>query len=238
MQQHLQQHRRFYQTPIFWLGCLAAAAYSSWPLGFILNPRVSEHDLASMLEAPHQPYNWLFVAADVLTSVIISIMAAKQLSKRHANWKHVAAICSYWFFGLLVGIAAITPLNCNPEAGQCGPLINQPYILIHGFASIGSTFALFISLAILGAITLGRPKNQKIQVAYSILLASWVLFGVGSLLELVLHIKGNTLQYFFISLCSLTIIQVSTVLESHHGALKTGHDSNPPLAHASTLQNR
>jgi hypothetical protein len=101
---------RYYQKLAFWLAFLAAILYCSWPLGYLLNPIVGEHQLASQLEAPHQPFNWLFIAMDVLTGVVIAIVGAKQLKhKRHLLLD--LSIASYVLFGLCVLLAAALPLD-------------------------------------------------------------------------------------------------------------------------------
>lgn len=51
---------------------VAGLLYSSWPLGYWLNPQ-ADHGLASNLEALHQPYNWLFILIDISSGVLTFI---------------------------------------------------------------------------------------------------------------------------------------------------------------------
>src|SRR5260370_13363258 len=105
-----QLHRR----PVIWLAWIAAILYSSWPLGYVLDPVVGHHELASQLEALHQPYAWLFVTTDVLTCLTLIIAGLQQISTRDNAWFKWCTL-SYLAFALLVAAAALSPLNCNPE---------------------------------------------------------------------------------------------------------------------------
>ena len=48
--------------------------YASWPLGYWLNP-VANRGLASNLEAAHQPYNWVFIAFDIVSGLLICVVS-------------------------------------------------------------------------------------------------------------------------------------------------------------------
>lgn len=220
----MTSRRHVFRQPVFWLGCLAAILYSSWPLAFILDPRVGRHELASMLEAPHAPYNWVFIAADVLTGITVTIMAVTQLPKWRISRIKTATILGYWLFGLLVGVAAMTPLECDPQVRACGSLLQHPLIIVHGFASIGSCIALLASLLLLGTVILQPTYNSKqIKIIYLLLVSGWALFGIGALAELLLHMKGNSLQYYFITVCSMTLLGIGVFLELVHTTNGANH---------------
>jgi len=50
-------------------GLVAALAYCSWPIGFLVNPALTATGLASDLEAHGQPYSWLFILLDCVTGL-------------------------------------------------------------------------------------------------------------------------------------------------------------------------
>ena len=209
-----------YRRPVFWLAWAAALFYSSWPLGFILNPGVAHHLLASELEAPHQPFNWLFITTDVLTGLTVTLIGIVQLRVHKRKVLTNISIITYVLFGVLVATAALSPLNCDPgsKTSTCGALIHHPIVLIHGIASILSVILLLVSILFLGPLIRHYMRISKVVRALFIcMLGSWAVFGVGSLLELMFHIQGNTLQYYFMSVCSLSIIFIVSVIE-HIGA--------------------
>jgi hypothetical protein len=196
------------------LGSLLALLYCSWPLSFILNPSVGRRDLASELEAPHQPYNWVFISLDVLSGLGLFILCVLQyravVNKRRIKW----SVMSYGIFGLLAAVAALVPLNCDPTAQQCGALIDDPLILIHGLASILSVVALFFGTALITGTTYFHESAKKSwKWIAGVLLACWVLFGIGSVIEMFLAIKNNLLQDFFITICSLSVVMMIVYVE-------------------------
>src|SRR5438309_11824533 len=99
--------RRLRRSPAIWLGGIAALLYSSWPLSYILNPAVGRHELASQLEAPHQPYAWLFILLDVFSGVLIAVVALLQLRMRRYSRLALGAVIFYVLFGVLVAGAAV-----------------------------------------------------------------------------------------------------------------------------------
>lgn len=203
------------RSPLVWLSVVAAVLYSSWPLAFVLDPSVGRHSLASELEAPHRPYNWVFIAMDVLTGLVLFGIGVWQLRKRS---DHIPAIViwSYLGFGLLVAVAALTPLVCDPTTQSCGPLLHNYRILIHGVASIASV--VFLLAALIG-VTLRAHKVHSTSytaIGLSALLLGWLFFGGSALSSMIWHTHGgNTVQYFFITLCSLSIVAVIANIEWH-----------------------
>ena len=92
---------------ITFLMLIAGLLYSSWPLGYWLNPNAAK-GLASDLEALHQPFNWLFIALDILTGLFVAIACFKLSRIVRANshpktrlglWVGVVGVAS---FGIIV----------------------------------------------------------------------------------------------------------------------------------------
>src|SRR5215469_5111021 len=92
-----------YRVGLWLLGTIAGILYVSWPLGYWLNPAVSKESLASGLEAVGQPYSWLFVSADIVSSLlIIAVCWMLWLTfRRHQLVKAVpAALMLIAFYGI------------------------------------------------------------------------------------------------------------------------------------------
>jgi hypothetical protein len=146
-----------------------------------------------------------------------------------------SSIISYITFGILVAVAALSPLNCNPGTNSCGPLIDDPVVIIHGLASILSVVLLLVSILALVPLMRYHLRTSKMVLMLFIgMLASWTLFGIGSILELALNIRGNTLQYYFITICSISIIFIVSVIEhlGVRGPLKVSPKRETPTTKA------
>ncbi|HEV7454383.1 MAG TPA: DUF998 domain-containing protein [Candidatus Saccharimonadales bacterium] len=215
--------QKLYRRPAFWLAILAAILYCSWPLAYVLNPAVGRHALASQLETSGQPFNWVFIGGDVLTGVVLAIAILLQM---RAVWQAGRAVrwsaIGYLLFGLLAATAAIVPLNCDPQAGTCGVLWRDPYIIVHGAASIVSVIALLVSVAVLGIMAYRRRASRAARYTLGAVLAGWLLFGIGSVVEFLLHVTGNAMQDYFITLCSISVVVVIGALEYMHLTKKAG----------------
>lgn len=210
-----QLHRR----PVLWLAWVAAILYSSWPLGFVLNPAVGQHDLASQLEAMHEPYDWVFIGMDVLSALAITAAGLWQIRTRGERfWLKWSAI-SFIGFGFLVAVAALAPLNCNPEAHTCGPLLHNPLLIIHGAASLLSPAILCAGLLSLCIAVYQHRRSTWSQWVLGGMLLTWIIFGIWGLYIMRLHMVNNFMQYGFITVCSLTMVLLVATIE-HFGLIE------------------
>jgi hypothetical protein len=200
--------QRLLHVPALWLGGLAALLYSSWPLAFALNPEVARHSLASQLQAPHQPYGWLFVLLDVLTGALIIAVGLLQLRTRKHSATLFAAVACYAVFGVCVAGAALVPLNCDPQAHAqaCGPLLRNPSILAHGSMSLLSVFSLLAGVVLIAKALYQARAGRHMQALCVVIALCWAGFGAASLVQMLLHLhNGIILQDFFISVCSVSV---------------------------------
>jgi len=187
----------------FWLAVLAGLLYSSWPLGYMLNPVTAHSAFASELEAAHQPYNWLFVALDITSGITMLILGLMQWRKATGTLLRTSII-AYSVFALLVIVAALVPFNCNSQLTQCGDMLHSPLLLIHGLASVVSVGALFVSLVTTTLTLLGRLRSL-IGIILSFVGAAWGICGLAGLL--LWHSNLEVLvQYIFVSICSLSTV--------------------------------
>ncbi|HEY5668200.1 MAG TPA: DUF998 domain-containing protein [Candidatus Saccharimonadales bacterium] len=211
MKHYIQQ---VYNRPVVWLAALAALLYSSWPLAFFLNPDVVKHALESQLQTAGQPYNWVFIAGDALTGAVLLVAAALQYKVFITGGLVTRlGIIGYALFGGLVAIAALVPLNCDPQAKTCGPLIHDPFVLIHGFASIVSVLALLMGTLAVAIAAYKKHASAVVREVFLVLLAGWLIFGIGSIAQFWWHPGGNGMQNFFITLCSASIVAIVAAIE-------------------------
>lgn len=202
--------RRSYRTGLWSLGIVAGLLYISWPLGYWLNPAVSKNGLASGLEAVGQPYNWLFVSSDVVSSLLI-ITVCWMLwvpLRRHRLVKAIpVALMLIALYGVGTIIDALIPEHCVPNLEQCPTFTQDHILLIHGLFSILASVFLFISLCVMWL-------RQKSSVLLSTLLVGYILFGIISLVEAVAPgNNGNWSQHYYITLCGVWLMCVPYVIE-------------------------
>lgn len=193
------------------LSILAAVLYNSWPLGYILNPAVGRHDLASNLSAPGQPYNWLFTGGDILTGVIMLVLAIDLWRKFGRTFAGRAAALGYILFGVFTAASTLLPLGCSATDPRCGVYASQifgPHVIAGGLASIG----LFVSL-IAAWIIGGRQKiNSKYLRPLQFVTLLWSISGAA---YIPLAITSNHLelsQQIFLVFSGLAIIVIDLAL--------------------------
>ena len=192
---------------------LSGLLYSSWPLGYWLNPRAT-YGLASDLGALYQPYNWLFISLDVGCAILVIISSIKLFAIIITNYHQQnlfrlqIAVMGVGGFGLFTGITALMPLNCIQGSPNCQILLSNPYFLIHGIFSIGSVTFLTISIIAIWLLLFLRDRSVS-PLAYllpGIFLLIWLGFGIRTL-SLVLQNRSSTLsQRIFIEFCSLWLV--------------------------------
>lgn len=177
-----------------WASYLAVAAgvlYNSWLLGYWLNPAVARHGLASELEAVHQPYNWLFTAADVVSSGFVLLVCWLLWRRRSA-----AVLASAAIFAAGTVADALLPMHCNPSLQRCPSFRVDHLLLVHGIFSIMAAAALFISLALLW-------WHDRKSTMLNGLMVGYVLFGFFSVLEALTPASGNWSQHYYLLLCGV-----------------------------------
>ena len=204
------------KTPSFtWLttalAFLAAVIYCSWPLGYVLNPRVSDSGgLASELGAIGQPYNWVFIVGDVIAGVLIMIITGMLLKKmlKRQTWLVAVLVC-YALFGLFTLIDALLPMSCDPSIAKvCPSIAHDPLLIVHGMASILASVFLFLSALFVWWQFRATPAawfTSTIMVGY-------VVFGVASFIFFFVPGPGSLSQHYYITLCSLWAVALPVIL--------------------------
>lgn len=194
--------RRPWFKPLI-LSSLAGLIYSSWPLGYWLNPRGSDGGLVSELGALNQPYSWLFVGLDVVSGLLIVcsvlLMWRWRLQRRRGWFRSMLAL--FALFGVFTAAAALLPLDCDPTASQlCLESAHNPLLIYHGLFSILSPLCL---LAVVSLVW-WHGRRQGNNVLMLILVGGFGLFGLLALLQVLLPNRGNDylVQRYYVLLCS------------------------------------
>jgi len=192
---------------------LAGLLYSSWPLGYWLNPEANR-GLASDLEASHQPYSWVFISMDIACGILVGLASGKLLTivRSSSNRKNLfglwVAVLGAGVFGLFTAIDALLPLNCIEGTPHCVASLDNSYFVIHGIFSIGSVTGLTISIVAIWLLLLLREDAvmSLVHLTPAMFLVVWLGFGALTL-YLVLHNRSSALsQHIFIGFCCLWLI--------------------------------
>ena len=192
---------------------LAGLLYSSWPLGYWLNPEANR-GLASDLEASHQPYSWVFISMDIACGILVGLASGKLLTivRSSSNRKTLfglwVAVLGAGVFGLFTAIDALLPLNCIEGTPHCVASLDNSYFVIHGIFSIGSVTGLTISIVAIWLLLLLREDAvmSLVHLTPAMFLVVWLGFGALTL-YLVLHNRSSALsQHIFIGFCCLWLI--------------------------------
>jgi len=222
---------------LLWLGILtitimAGLLYSSWPLGYWLNP-VANSGLASNLEAAHQPYNWLFVLLDILSGGLICLASwwlLKLMKKVQLPFLRYAVI-GFGAFGLLTAIDALLPIDCVSSVTHCGPVLSDPWFVIHGIVSIGSIVGLTVSImSVWWLLARGGQTARILRWLLHGTMVAWFGFGVVTLALILLARSSALSQHLFITVCSLWTALLPYLawrsLTLDKAIIKEGRDSN------------
>ena len=181
------------------LAVLAGLLYDSWPLGYWLNPLVARAGLASELEAIHQPFNWLFVSGDVVSSVLVILIAVWLWRYKTGNRLLARlALGSTIVYALLTIADALLPMRCDPSVSQCPSFRVDHLLLLHGICSIAAAVFLFVSLAV-------SWWHDRKNLWLNGLLLGYVVFGIFSLVAAILPGRDNWSQHYYLTLCAVWI---------------------------------
>lgn len=187
---------------------IAGVIYNSWPLGYLLNPLVSRSGLASELGAIGQPYNWVFIVLDIISGVLV-VLVTVLLWNMSSKLMQKVVLANFALFGIMTALSAAIPMTCEPSLTSCPPLSRQPWLVVHGLASILASVCLFVSVCLVW----WQKRQQTGAGVMSILLAGWTLFGVLSVYFFFVTGPGYLAQRYYITLCSVWMVLLPFMLD-------------------------
>lgn len=198
----------------FWLAAgsvfVAATLYCSWPLGFLLNPVASRSGLASELGAFGQPYNWVFIWGDVISGILLVIGSVLLQEVIGATRWMKACLMLLAVYGLCAAVDASLPLRCLPSVQHCGPVFDDPVLVLHGVFDYLGNIALFGTLLI--AWKLARQQSSYWLVWVYMMGLAGIFFAILSVLLFVDHGPGYWAQRYFISISCIWVASLPFVL--------------------------
>jgi hypothetical protein len=182
------------------LSLLAGISYTTWPLGYWLNPVVAHGGLASELAGRGQPYSWVFVYGDVLCGLLMLIVAWRlrlyaKSPGSSSNTRLTLAAMAVFCVGIIV--AALIQVQCIAAVQQCPSFTHNFVTLVHGLLSIAAPIGLYLSLL---SIWWQRRSSQvlTLQLVLYAGLGSWTLLTL-------LSPAGILAQNVFITFCAVCL---------------------------------
>ncbi len=204
----------------FWTAAVAVAVaavlYCSWPLGFWLNPMAEKTGLASELGAYGQPYNWLFIGADVASGALLAAacMVLWRLFGTH-GWRR-ASLVLLLIYGACGALDAALPVHCLPSVQTCGPILHDPMLIVHGAVDFIGSAALLGTL--LAEWVYARQHHRSWLPWIYIIGSGGVLFALLSLVFLLAHGPGYWAQRYYITLSCVWVASLPFVFRAQKRA--------------------
>ncbi len=159
------------------LGCIAALAYASFPLAYLLDISHDETGLVSLLGSTSAPYAWLFNSLDVLGGALL-IAISYQLLKYYSVRQYRIIMASLIIaIGVTIIVAALAPI-VSPHLVSLQHRHRAPTVipLMHYVASI-LTSVFTLATVFVSAFTY---RQRITYILFALLLAStaWSAYGV------------------------------------------------------------
>jgi hypothetical protein len=187
----------------------AAVLYCSWPLGFILNPSAQRTGLASELGAHGQPYNWLFIWADILSGALLMVACLLLVKLFHAEGWRKFGLAMLALYGLCGALDAALPLSCLPSLQVCGPIFHDPVIILHGIIDFTGSAAL---IGTLGAEWIYAYKHHRSWLPWIYIIGGGgIIFAGLSLWFILVNGPGYWAQRYYITLSCVWVASLPFV---------------------------
>ncbi len=213
------------------IGVVAAVAYSSWPLGYLVNRTVASQTLASTLEARNQPNSWLFVLLDCTTGALCAVAVALDWSDdppRGAVRLRQISFCGFALFGVITAVNALIPFGCgNTPVTACATSLSN--LSLDDVLTGSSVFVLFLG----GCAALARTIRLRRAIASVCVGAAVVGFGACGLVFFHAHFSARApvgLQHVFLSFTSVLAAVIIAATVTVEGREVRPRRNGPPDA--------
>jgi uncharacterized membrane protein YdcZ (DUF606 family) len=196
----------------------SALLYCSWPLGFWLNPLAMHSGLASELGAFGQPYNWVFIAGDIVSGVLLVLAAVLLMRLYRLRGAARLAVWLLAVYGICGALDAALPMRCLPSLQVCGPIFHDPLLVLHGVFDFVGSIALFGTL--LAAAQYVHRQNQQWRPWIYVMGFGGALFALLSLVLYVAHGPGYWAQRYYITLSCIWVMSLPFIVRPKYATLK------------------
>jgi hypothetical protein len=149
--------------PIAILAAVAAVTYSSWVLGFMLRPGLDFVDgYVSELSASDQPLNWVFSGGDLVTGVLMIIVATAALIMLVPRPWSVAGWLFLLAFGFWAICDAVFSMDCAPSMDTACALRERAgnVSFAHSFHAVTSMVVITCGIASMLCLSIAARRYQ------------------------------------------------------------------------------
>src|SRR5665213_3513459 len=191
------------------VGLVAALAYSSWPVGYLVNPSLAAGALASELDARGQPYSWLLILLDFATGAAALLVVRLTWPSRgsvNTTWRR-AGLISYALFGISTGIDALVPVGCGSVSlDRCGVSLSR--VNADDILTAIAMLALFVA-ALCAQVHATRDRSwSPLSISSLVVLALWSACGLVFLAASFSYRPAIPLQHLTLALTSAVVFVV------------------------------
>jgi hypothetical protein len=191
------------------VGLVAALAYCSWPVGYLVNPSLAAGALASELEARGQPYSWLFILLDCATGAAALVVVGLGWPTRgtgNTRWRR-AGLISYGLFGVSTAIDAVIPVGCGAiPLNRCGVSLTQ--VNTDDVLTAVAMIALFVAALCVQVQATRNREWSLVSIGSLVVLALWSACGLVFLAASFSYRPAIPLQHLTLALTSAVVFVV------------------------------
>jgi hypothetical protein len=191
------------------IGLVAALAYCSWPVGYLVNPSLAAGALASELEARGQPFSWLFILLDCATGAAALLVVGLTWPTRGSGktpWRR-AGLVSYALFGISTAVDAVIPVGCGSmPLDRCGVSLTQ--LNADDVLTAIAMIALFVA-ALCAQVHATRDRSwSPLSISSLVVLSLWSACGLVFLAGSFSYRPAIVLQHLTLALTSAVVFVV------------------------------
>lgn len=200
------------KLPFFFTGSLAliAMVYNSWPLGYLLDSSTARYGLPSDLEYTGHPYDWLFIAGDVIVGlglIFLSIYLYRAKQKINFNNSLLISLClGLFLFGFFTGFGADSPDKCDYKiisvCVHIGPQQISPDSIETSLAASG------LLLALLSSAVLSMKSTKTLRLISWAAIGLWAVSGTLIITNALTNVSTRIPEQIFLISCGLGLVSI------------------------------
>jgi hypothetical protein len=194
------------------LAISAGLLYNFWVFGYLLDPQALHNTYFSVLESYGRPYSWLFILADVVTSLIVIIVSWLMWRSKTATPN---ILIVFNLFGLATLLDATIPIadKCSSSISACGIDPSQIFTF-HDLASLVAYLSIFYGLSICHRLIRARKLTSAAAKFAQYTYYGWILAGLFLLFSIITNRFTPSSQGLFLAAIGLALIAITNLMLS------------------------
>lgn len=165
--------------------------YLAWIVGYVINPQVAAHGIASELAVRGQPHSRVFLISDIINFGVILIISLMMVRMNNSLITRRVAFF-YTLFGLATLLSTYFSLLCAPSVQQCvmnGETLQRT--AVHYSLGIIAGVALFFA-----ALNASKLLDENIRIVFKKTLIIAAALGVTSIVFSLMPLNSVVIALF------------------------------------------